>query len=222
MNFNEKTKIKPEKNQVFKVKILFIFIQSLNIEYSEKLDKKFEQIKQEIIDLKIDPENFKEHALPLARIKKIMKLDDEVKMISGESPILFSKACELFIIELAYKSWVHTLENNRRTLQRVDIANAISRNDFYDFLLDIVEESCKNKLLYFSHSYIPNKNYELLNMMNNNNNQVSVPLIPQNNIIGILNNNLKNNDFNNNNSNFNNNDDNFIKKENDDNNIEQE
>ena len=193
--------------------------------YSEKLDKKFESIKQEIIDLKIDPENFKEHALPLARIKKIMKLDDEVKMISGESPILFSKACELFIIELAYKSWVHTLENNRRTLQRVDIANAISRNDFYDFLLDIVEESCKNKLLYFSHSYIPNKNYELLNMMNNNNNnnnQVSIPLIPQNNIIGILNNNLKNNDFNNNNSNFNNNDDNFIKKENDDNNIEQE
>jgi nuclear transcription factor Y gamma len=197
----------------------------LNNEYSEKLDKKFESIKQEIIDLKIDPENFKEHALPLARIKKIMKLDDEVKMISGESPILFSKACELFIIELAYKSWVHTLENNRRTLQRVDIANAISRNDFYDFLLDIVEESCKNKLLYFSHSYIPNKNYELLNMMNNNNNnnnQVSIPLIPQNNIIGILNNNLKNNDFNNNNSNFNNNDDNFIKKENDDNNIEQE
>ena len=197
----------------------------MNNEYSEKLDKKFESIKQEIIDLKIDPENFKEHALPLARIKKIMKLDDEVKMISGESPILFSKACELFIIELAYKSWVHTLENNRRTLQRVDIANAISRNDLYDFLLDIVEESCKNKLLYFSHSYIPNKNYELLNMMNNNNNnnnQVSIPLIPQNNIIGILNNNLKNNDFNNNNSNFNNNDDNFIKKENDDNNIEQE
>ena len=197
----------------------------MNNEYSEKLDKKFESIKQEIIDLKIDPENFKEHALPLARIKKIMKLDDEVKMISGESPILFSKACELFIIELAYKSWVHTLENNRRTLQRVDIANAISRNDFYDFLLDIVEESCKNKLLYFSHSYIPNKNYELLNMMNNNNNnnnQVSIPLIPQNIIIGILNNNLKNNDFNNNNSNFNNNDDNFIKKENDDNNIEQE
>jgi nuclear transcription factor Y gamma len=200
----------------------------LNNEYSEKLDKKFESIKQEIIDLKIDPENFKEHALPLARIKKIMKLDDEVKMISGESPILFSKACELFIIELAYKSWVHTLENNRRTLQRVDIANAISRNDFYDFLLDIVEESCKNKLLYFSHSYIPNKNYELLNMMNNNNNnnnQVSIPLIPQNNIIGILNNNLKNNDFNNNNnnnnSNFYNNDDNFIKKENDEN-IEQE
>jgi nuclear transcription factor Y gamma len=38
-------------------------------------------------------------------------------MIAGETPVLFSKACELFIIELAYKSWVHTLESNRRTLQ---------------------------------------------------------------------------------------------------------
>ena len=75
-----------------------------------------------------------------------MKLDDEVKMIAGETPILFSKACELFIVELAYRSWIHTLENNRRTIQRSDVANAISRTDFYDFLIDIVEESCKNKL----------------------------------------------------------------------------
>ena len=67
-------------------------------------------------------------------------------MIAGETPILFSKACELFIVELAYRSWIHTLENNRRTLQRCDIANAISRTDFYDFLIDIVEESCRDKL----------------------------------------------------------------------------
>ncbi|KAL0312624.1 UNVERIFIED_CONTAM: Nuclear transcription factor Y subunit C-4 [Sesamum radiatum] len=40
------------------------------------------------------------HALPLARIKKIMKSSsEEVKMISGEAPIVFSKACELFIEE---------------------------------------------------------------------------------------------------------------------------
>jgi hypothetical protein len=38
-------------------------------------------------------------------------------MIAGETPVIFSKVCELFIIELAYRSWVHTLENNRRTLQ---------------------------------------------------------------------------------------------------------
>ena len=82
-----------------------------------------------------------------------MKLDEDVKMISAETPLLISKACELFIIELAYRGWIHTIESNRRTLQRNDIAQAISNNDFYDFLLDIVEESCKNKLLYSGHSY---------------------------------------------------------------------
>lgn len=102
-------------------------------------------------------------------------------MIAGESPILFSKACELFIVELAFRSWVHTLENNRRTLQRGDIANAISRTDYYDFLLDIVEESCKNKLLYCAHSYTQNNSLPLiasimpsndLNTHPNGNNQI--------------------------------------------------
>ena len=54
-----------------------------------------------------------------------MKQDDEVKMIAGETPVLFSKVCELFIIELAYRSWVHTLESNRRTLQVVFIKVAM-------------------------------------------------------------------------------------------------
>ena len=103
--------------------------------------------------------------MPLARIKKIMKLDDEVQMVSGESPILFSKACELFIIELAYRSWVHTLENNRRTLQRNDISQAISNTDFYDFLLDIVHESCKKKLLNCAQNYGPNPNFQIQSIL---------------------------------------------------------
>ena len=94
-----------------------------------------------------------------------MKLDDEVQMVSGESPILFSKACELFIIELPYRSWVHTLENNRRTLQRNDISQAISNTDFYDFLLDIVHESCKKKLLNCAQNYGPNPNFQIQNIL---------------------------------------------------------
>lgn len=35
--------------------------------------------------------DFKQHQLPLARIKKVMKSDQDVKMISSEAPILFSK-----------------------------------------------------------------------------------------------------------------------------------
>jgi nuclear transcription factor Y gamma len=60
---------------------------------------------------------FRTTDLPLARIKKIMKLDDDVKMISAEVPILFAKAAELFIQELTIHSWLQTEESRRRTLQ---------------------------------------------------------------------------------------------------------
>uniref|UniRef100_A0A914UZT0 Nuclear transcription factor Y subunit gamma n=2 Tax=Plectus sambesii TaxID=2011161 RepID=A0A914UZT0_9BILA len=78
--------------------------------------------------------------LPLARIKKIMKLDDDVKnqMISAEAPVLFAKAAEIFIEELTLRSWVHTEENKRKTLQKSDISMAISRCEQFDFLIDIV------------------------------------------------------------------------------------
>ncbi|RZC17377.1 Nuclear transcription factor Y subunit C-1 [Glycine soja] len=82
--------------------------------------------------------DFKNHQLPLARIKKIMKADEDVRMISAEAPILFAKACELFILELTIRSWLHADENKRRTLQKNDIAAAITRTDIFDFLVDIV------------------------------------------------------------------------------------
>lgn len=53
----------------------------------------------------------------MARIKKIMKLDEDVKMISQEAPLLFAKAAEIFISELALRSWVQTEDSKRRTLQ---------------------------------------------------------------------------------------------------------
>eukprot|EP01135_Chromosphaera_perkinsii_P010421 Nk52_evm1s2119 gene=Nk52_evmTU1s2119 len=83
-------------------------------------------------------EDFKTGELPLARIKKIMKTDEEVKMISAEAPVLFAKACELFILEITMKAWYHTEDNKRRTLQRNDVAMAISKCDTFDFLIDIV------------------------------------------------------------------------------------
>lgn len=59
-------------------------------------------------------------------------------MISAEAPIVFSKACEIFILELTLRSWIHTEENKRRTLQKSDVALAVSKADMYDFLIDIV------------------------------------------------------------------------------------
>ncbi|MBN3311589.1 NFYC factor, partial [Atractosteus spatula] len=61
--------------------------------------------------------DFRVQELPLARIKKIMKLDEDVKMISAEAPVLFAKAAQIFITELTLRAWIHTEDNKRRTLQ---------------------------------------------------------------------------------------------------------
>lgn len=86
----------------------------------------------------MDDHDYKIHQLPLARIKKVMKADPEVKMISAEAPILFAKGCDIFITELTMRAWIHAEENKRRTLQRSDIASALSKSDMFDFLIDIV------------------------------------------------------------------------------------
>ncbi|VVB15546.1 unnamed protein product [Arabis nemorensis] len=82
--------------------------------------------------------DFKSHQLPLTRIKKIMKSDRDVHMISAEAPIVLAKACEMFIFDLTRRSWVHAEESKRRTLQKSDISAAASRTFAFDFLLDVV------------------------------------------------------------------------------------
>lgn len=67
-------------------------------------------------------------------------------MISGEAPIIFAKACEIFVLELTLRAWTNTEESKRRTLQRSDVATAVSKNDTFDFLIDIVpREDAKQK-----------------------------------------------------------------------------
>lgn len=83
--------------------------------------------------------DFKNHNdLPLARIKRIMKSDEDVRMISAEAPVLFAKAVEMFILELSLRSWAYSENNKRRTLQKEDIKEAIQRTDIFDFLVDVI------------------------------------------------------------------------------------
>jgi histone H3/H4 len=84
-------------------------------------------------------QDFKTHNdLPLARIKRIMKSDEDVRMISAEAPVLFAKACELFILDLSIRSWNYSQLHKRRTLQKEDIREAIQKTDVLDFLVDVV------------------------------------------------------------------------------------
>lgn len=105
--------------------------QELQKKLEEFWAKRYEEIENETAE-------FRTHCLPLARIKKIMKADDDVKMISAEAPVFFAKACELFIMELTMRAWMNAEVNKRRTLQKSDIASAISKTDVFDFLIDYV------------------------------------------------------------------------------------
>eukprot|EP00475_Leptophrys_vorax_P018904 TRINITY_DN2581_c0_g1_i1.p1 TRINITY_DN2581_c0_g1~~TRINITY_DN2581_c0_g1_i1.p1 ORF type:complete len:180 (+),score=43.45 TRINITY_DN2581_c0_g1_i1:51-590(+) len=102
-----------------------------------ELDRQWQEF---LTELKKQPGFYstKHHELPLARIKKIMKNDEDVSMISGEALSLFAKACELFILDLTMRSWANAEENKRKTLQRSNVAAAVTQCEMFDFLIDII------------------------------------------------------------------------------------
>lgn len=84
-------------------------------------------------------QDFKNHNdLPLARIKRIMKSDEDVRMISAEAPVLFAKACEMFILEMTLRSSHYSDNRRRKTLTKEDCVEAIAETDIYDFLVDVI------------------------------------------------------------------------------------
>ncbi|PNJ89714.1 NFYC isoform 19, partial [Pongo abelii] len=89
----------------------------------QSLQSFWPRVMEEIRNLTV--KDFRVQELPLARIKKIMKLDEDVKMISAEAPVLFAKAAQIFITELTLRAWIHTEDNKRRTLQE-DVRQSVT------------------------------------------------------------------------------------------------
>jgi len=84
-------------------------------------------------------QDFKNHNdLPLARIKRIMKSDEDVRMISAEAPVLFAKACEMFILDMSLRSFAYSTNHKRKTLTKEDVIEAIKMTDIFDFLVDVI------------------------------------------------------------------------------------
>jgi len=80
-----------------------------------------QQAEMEALDVG-SKQDYKHHNdLPLARIKRIMKSDEDVRMISAEAPILFAKACELFILELTIRGITFSEFNKHNGLEKVSI-----------------------------------------------------------------------------------------------------
>ncbi|KAF3616448.1 Nuclear transcription factor Y subunit C-4 [Capsicum annuum] len=80
----------------------------------------------------------RKHELPISRIRRAMKSNDQVKMVSAHSTVLLAKAIEMFILELTRRAWMQSEQEKRRTLKRCDIARAIRNEELFDFLSDIV------------------------------------------------------------------------------------
>jgi hypothetical protein len=61
-------------------------------------------------------------------------------MIAAESPVLLGKACELLIKDLSIRSWLKTKKSKRKTVQKPDVLSAVSNNEMFDFLIDIMHQ----------------------------------------------------------------------------------
>jgi len=72
--------------------------------------------------------------LPVGRIKSLMRSDEDVRMISAETPVLFSRACELFITELTQAANAIAEEQGSRVIDHAHVMEAIMRHDRFDFL----------------------------------------------------------------------------------------
>ena len=77
--------------------------------------------------------------LPLARIKRIMKSDEDVRMISAEAPVVLARACELFVLELTLRAAKG--QENEKVITRADVVAAIKNAATMDFLRGVVDPS---------------------------------------------------------------------------------
>ncbi|PPR07634.1 hypothetical protein CVT26_001702 [Gymnopilus dilepis] len=108
--------------------------------------------------------DYRHPPLPLARIKKVMKSDPDVKppyysakhakvrpvlrvYLRTLDPFCYATLA-VFIAEITARAFIVADSNKRRTLSRADIAKALSKSDQFDFLIDIVPRDEAN----FGHS----------------------------------------------------------------------
>ncbi|XP_063702186.1 DNA polymerase epsilon subunit 4 [Culicoides brevitarsis] len=71
--------------------------------------------------------------LPLGRVKNIMKLDPDVRLMSGEAIFVVAKATELFIEALTKECMAHK-DPKKKTIQKRDFDQVLASADALQFL----------------------------------------------------------------------------------------
>ncbi|KAL2039876.1 hypothetical protein N7G274_007279 [Stereocaulon virgatum] len=79
-------------------------------------------------------------SLPLARVKKILQIDEDTVKVSNNAAFVITIATEMFIRHLAEQAMnVAKLDKKpRRNIQYKDLANAVARIDNLQFLEDVI------------------------------------------------------------------------------------
>ncbi|KAI9308268.1 histone-fold-containing protein [Cunninghamella echinulata] len=75
---------------------------------------------------------------PVARIKKIMQLDEDVGKVAQATPILISKALELFMQSLIDQACNQARQRSSKRLTVAHLKKTIDTIEQFDFLKDIV------------------------------------------------------------------------------------
>ncbi|TFY77153.1 hypothetical protein EWM64_g6858 [Hericium alpestre] len=76
---------------------------------------------------------------PVARIKKIMQKDEEVGKVAQATPIVISKALELFLQMIIGESSRVTTSRGSKKVEAYHLKHAVETTEMLDFLKEIVE-----------------------------------------------------------------------------------
>ncbi|BFZ58902.1 hypothetical protein PYCC9005_005970 [Savitreella phatthalungensis] len=75
---------------------------------------------------------------PLQRIKKIVKMDEEIQMLSTSAALIISGAAEKFATYFTEQAYLYATAEGKRGLQYRHCAKAVSRVGQLEFLADVV------------------------------------------------------------------------------------
>jgi len=81
----------------------------------------------------------KQTKFPVARIKRIMQKDEEVGKVAQATPIVISKALELFLTMIIDEASKVTLERGSKKVEAYHLKHAVETTEMLDFLKEIVQ-----------------------------------------------------------------------------------
>ncbi|KAG0370843.1 histone-fold-containing protein [Gamsiella multidivaricata] len=79
--------------------------------------------------------------LPVARVKRIIKEDKDVQMVSNDAVFVISLATEMFLESFTSKAFNLAKMEKRKTVSYKDLATAVTQHDSLEFLQDVVPKT---------------------------------------------------------------------------------